>query len=130
MTIPAIVAVVAILLLAVIVVFQLALALGAPLGAAAWGGRNPGVLPTRLRVASGVAAVVIYPLVALVILASAGLIHADWLPIRGAGAMWALAALLAVGALANLASRSRVERIWAPVAGTIALCCAVIAASA
>jgi hypothetical protein len=43
--------------------------------------------------------------------------------------MWALAALLALGALANLISRSKVERIWAPVALATAICCAVIAMS-
>lgn len=101
-----------VLLLAVIVVFQLALAFGAPLGYAAWGGQHPGVLPTRLRIASAVAALVIYPLIGLVILPSADLIEADWLPIRGEAAMWALAGLLALGALANLVSRSGMERYW------------------
>jgi hypothetical protein len=122
-------AVVAVLLLAVIVVFQLALAFGAPLGYAAWGGQHPHVLPTRLRVASGVAAVVIYPVISLLILASADMIEADWLPIQGPAAMWALAGFLALGALANLASRSRIERLWGPVALVISVCCAVIAAT-
>jgi hypothetical protein len=121
--------VVAVLLLAIIIVFQLALALGAPLGSAAWGGRHPGVLPTRLRIASGVAAVVIYPLIIVVILASADLIDAGWLPIQGTVAMWALAGLLALGALANLVSRSKTERYWAPVALVISICCAIVAAS-
>ena len=57
---------VAVVLLGVIAIFQLGLALGAPWGKAAWGGQNPGVLPTGLRVASGLAAVVVYPLIALV----------------------------------------------------------------
>jgi hypothetical protein len=37
--------------------FQVALALGAPWGEAAWGGANSGALPIGFRVASGVAAV-------------------------------------------------------------------------
>jgi hypothetical protein len=121
-------AIVAVLLIAVIVVFQLALALGAPLGQAAWGGQHAGALPTRLRLASAVAALVIYPLVALAILASADLIEADWLPLQGPVVMWALAGLLGSGALLNLVSRSRTERYWTPVALVISICCAVIAA--
>jgi hypothetical protein len=124
MTVAAIVAVV---LLAVIVAFQAALSLGAPWGFAAWGGRHQGVLPRRLRIASGVAAVVIYPIIILVVLASAGLIDAGWLPVDRSIAMWVLAGLLALGALANFASRSPRERFWGPVALAIAICCAVIA---
>jgi len=125
MTVAAIVAVV---LLGVIVVFQLALALGAPLGYAAWGGQHLGVLPRRLRIASGAAALVVYPLIILLVLASAGLIDADWLPGDGTIVMWFLAGLLALGALANFASRSPRERVWGPVALAIAACCAIIAA--
>ena len=123
----AIAALVAVGLLAVIVVFQIALALGAPLGAAAWGGRNPGVLPMRLRIASGVAALVIYPLIILAVLASAGLIEAEWLPGNRTVLMWGLAGFLALGALANFASRSPRERLWGPVALAIAICFAIIA---
>jgi hypothetical protein len=120
-------AIVAVFLLGIIVAFQAALAFGAPWGAAAWGGQNPGVLPTRLRVASGITALVIYPLIALVILAAAGLIDDAWLPVDHGVAMWVLAGFLALGALLNLVSRSSRERIWGPVALAIAICCAIIA---
>ncbi len=119
-------ATVATALLAVIAVFQLALALGAPLGKGAWGGRNEGVLPVRLRIASGLAAVVIYPLIALFVLAVADLVDLAWLPIGEKG-MWVLTGFFALGTMANLASRSTIERIWAPVSLTIALCCAFVA---
>jgi len=124
MTIAAIIAVV---LLGVIDVFQLALALGAPLGYAAWGGQHPGVLPMRLRIASGVAALVLYPLVIVTVLGSARLIAGDWLPGGGTVVMWVLAGVLFLGALANFASRSPLERVWGPVALAVAACCAVIA---
>ena len=120
-------AVIAVLLLAVFAVFQLALAAGAALGAAAWGGRHRGVLPPALRIASGVAAAVIYPAMALLVLASSGLVAARWWPLAGATAMWLLTAFFALGTLANLVSRSRIERIWAPVCLVIAVCCAVSA---
>ena len=39
-------------LMAVLIVFQAALALGAPWGRATWGGQHPGTLPRHLRMAS------------------------------------------------------------------------------
>jgi hypothetical protein len=120
-------AVLAVALLAVVNVFQLGLALGAPWGAAAWGGQHPGVLPRKLRIASGVAAVVVYPLIIALVLASAGVIDDGWLPLDGSLIMWALAALLGVGAVMNFVSPSPPERRWGAVALTIALCCVVIA---
>jgi hypothetical protein len=119
-------AVIAVVLLTLVAIFQAALAVGAPLGEAAWGGQHSGVLPTRLRVASGVAAVLIYPGIAATVLNAAGVIHVEWLP-AGAGIMWLLTGFFALGTVANLASRSRPECIWAPVSAAIAVCCAVIA---
>jgi hypothetical protein len=120
-------AIVAVVFLGVVGVFQVGLALGVPLGHAAWGGRHNGVLPRNLRVASGVAGVVIYPLIGLFVLASAGLIQAGWMPGTGKAGMWALTGLFSVGALANFASRSKTERYWSPVSLVIAACCGIIA---
>jgi hypothetical protein len=114
-------------LLALLALFQAALALGAPWGEIAWGGQNPGVLPRNLRIASGVAAVVIYPLVIGLVLAGAGLIDDGWVPIDTTVVMWFLAGLLAVGAIMNAISRAPRERWWAPVALAVAICCAVVA---
>ncbi len=116
---------VAAILLVVLTIFQLALALGAPAGAAAWGGSHPGVLPTRLRVASALVAVFFYPPIVLLILDSGDVIDIGWDVNRLW--LWVLAGLFALGALANFASRSRIERIWGPVSVVIAVCCAVIA---
>jgi hypothetical protein len=121
-------AILAVVLLAAIGVFQIALALGAPLGFAAWGGRQGDVLPAGFRVASGVVGVVVYPLIGFFILASAGVITADWLPGTGSPGMWVLAGLFTFGALANFASRSKRERYWGPVSLAIAVCCGIIAA--
>jgi hypothetical protein len=120
-------ALLAVVLLAVVGVFQIALALGVPLGYAAWGGRHGGVLPVGLRIASGVAGVVIYPLISLFVLASAGLINADWMPATGKAGMWVLAGLFTLGALANFASRSKRERYCGPVSLVIAICCGITA---
>ncbi len=116
---------IAAVLIGVVMVFQLALALGAPAGAASWGGSHPGVLPTRLRVASGIVAVFFYPVVAIELLNAGGVIEVGW--DIGPLWIWLLSGLFALGALANLASKSRIEKLWAPVSLAIAICCAVIA---
>lgn len=114
-------------LLGAIAVFQLALAFGAPWGSAAWGGQHPGVLPPSLRIASGVAGIVVYPLLIDGIVAAAGVRDRPvvWEP--GATGMWVLTGFFTLGAAMNLVSRSGVERLWAPVSLGVAACCAVIA---
>jgi hypothetical protein len=124
-----VVATVAVTLLSVVGIFQIALAFGAPLGKAAWGGRHEGVLPRRLRIASGVAGFVVYPLIIVAVLDAAALFDGDLLPGNGMAVMWVLAGVFTAGVLANLASRSTVERLWAPVSLAIAACCALIAST-
>jgi hypothetical protein len=120
-------AIAAVILLGGVVIFQIALALGAPLGKAAWGGQHGDVLPKRLRIASA-AVVVVYLVIILAILASADLIDAGgWIAGGGRPVMWTLTGLFTLGALANLASRSKIERYWAAVSLAIASCCAIIA---
>jgi hypothetical protein len=43
--------------------------------------------------------------------------------------MWILAGFFSLGTLANLASRSRIERLWGPVSAVVAVCCAILALS-
>lgn len=108
--------------------FQLALALGAPLGRAAWGGTHT-QLPTGLRIASAFA-VGVWVLAALIVLGRAGFSVS---PIPSAFARWGtwiLVGLLPLGALMNLASSSSWERfLWAPVALILAVLCFVVARS-
>jgi hypothetical protein len=108
--------------------FQVALAAGAPLGRAAWGGAHEW-LPRNLRVASAVAAGV-WVFAALVVLAGAGF-QASPIPASVAGwATWVLVGLLLVGAVMNLLSRSRPERIiWGPVALALAGLTVIVASA-
>jgi hypothetical protein len=122
--------IIASVLLGVVSVFQIALALGLPAGRAAWGGRHEGKLPPGLRVASGIAGVVVYPIIVLLVLTAGGAIDArDPIPELGATGMWILTGLFTVGTIANLASRSKPERWWAAVSAAIAICCGIVAGS-
>lgn len=111
-------------------VFQAGLALGAPLGAHVLGGRQPGVLPGRLRAVSAIAAVILVAS-ALVILARAGAI--GW-PAGATGllgpASWAIAAFLVLNTIGNLASKSRLERtVFAAATAALAVLSAFVALS-
>ena len=100
----------ALCVLGVAAAFQGALALGAPWGRCAYGGRaaaEDGRLPARLRVASGGTV--------LVLLVAAWSVHADHAPLS-----WTFAALFAVNTAANLTGTHPVER-WGMSAATLAL---------
>ena len=112
-----------------IAAFQAALALGAPLGRAAWGGAHE-QLPTGLRIASAFA-VWVWALAALIVLRRAG-VEVSPLPegfVRWG--TWILVGVLPLGALMNFASPSSWERfLWGPVALFLAALALVVARSA
>jgi hypothetical protein len=108
--------------------FQVALALGAPLGHAAWGGKHR-VLPSRLRVASGVAAV-IWIVGAVIVLGRAGFEVSPFSDSVERWGAWVFVGLLVVGTLMNAASSSRWERfVWAPISAILAFATSVVASS-
>lgn len=95
--------------LATVGAFQAALAVGAPWGRAAYGGAHRGTLPSNLRAISGVAALG-YGTGAVLVLRGSGSTQGR------ARAFTALSLFMAIGTLANGASRSPVERaVWTPV---------------
>lgn len=109
--------------------FEVALAAGAPLGDAAWGGAHAH-LATGLRVASGVAAV-FWVLAALLVLGRVGY-RVSPFPVRVCRyGTWVLTGLLAAGVLMNLASHSSWERyLQAPIVLVTALLCLLVARAA
>ena len=115
-------------LLAVVIVFQVALAAGAPWGVAAYGGAHRGVLPTRLRIASGVAAA-LWVALGLVLLRRTGYSVPAVLPdgvLAVAG--WIIFAILALSVILNAITPSVLERaIWLPVTLLLAAATLVIA---
>jgi hypothetical protein len=113
----------------VIAAFQVALALGAPFGHAAWGGQ-PARLPTRLRIASAVAAV-IWIVATLFVLGRAGFEVSPFPEAVERWGTWILVGLLPIGALMNVASSSRWERyLWGPLALVLASLTLVVAVNA
>ena len=123
-------AIVATVLFAAMAAFQATLAAGAPVGAHVLGGRHSGVLPPRLRVFSGIAALLLVGF-ALVVLARAGVV--GW-PAGIAGllipASWVIAGFLVLNTLGNLASKSRFERtVLAATTAVLAVLCGVVALS-
>ena len=107
--------------------FQAALALGAPLGRAAWGGAYDQQLPMGLRIASGVA-VGDWVLAALIVLGCAGFRGVPLPRVVLRWGTWVLVGLLFVGALLNIASSSGWERFGlGPVALILAVLCLFVA---
>lgn len=121
-------AIVATVLFVAMAAFQLALALGAPLGAHVLGGRYSDRLPGRLRLFSGIAAVVLAG-AGLVVLGRAGVIAQP----RGAAGLlaatcWVIAAFLVLNTLGNLRSKSRLERtVFAATTACLAVLSAYVA---
>ena len=115
-------------LTSVVVVFQLALAAGAPWGQVAMGGKYPGRFPRQLRIAAVVQALVLVGLGA-VVLTRAGLIFPQWLT-ASTWLIWGVVAFSALALALNLITPSKWERIlWAPVAAGMLLCSVIVAVS-
>ena len=118
-------AVVGVLLLAGLAVFQMLLVAGAPLGRFAWGGQNV-VLPTRLRIGSAVS-ILLYAVFAVLMLQAAGAFSVFPDRVASVG-IWVLAGYLVVGIALNAASRSRPERlVMTPVVAVLAAVCVLLA---
>ena len=96
------------------VAFQLALALGAPWGSYAMGGRFPGKFPPAIRVAAVVQALL------LCLFADVVLVRADLLPgwpLVAGWPIWVVVAFSTVSLVLNTITPSAGERrIWMPVA--------------
>ena len=114
------VAILAVLILFGLAIFQLLLIFGKPWGEYAWGGQNK-VLPAKLRVASAVP-ILLYVIFAVVILAWAGVIATNASRARLYTGMWILTVYFVAGVLLNLATRSKKERkVMVPVTATLAI---------
>jgi hypothetical protein len=107
--------------------FQVALALGAPIGQAAWGGDHHGQLPPGLRIGSAIV-VAVYLFAALIVMGRAGAAVVELPPALLRRGIWFLVVILPFGALMNFASPSNWERfLWGPTALALAILCFLVA---
>jgi hypothetical protein len=119
-------AIIFVILLTALAVFQLVLIAGLPLGRFAWGGQH-NVLPPRLRIGSAIS-IVIYAIFAFVALERSGITDVISAPLVEAIAFWVIAGYLVLGVLLNLASKSPQERrVMTPVALALAILAILIA---
>lgn len=115
-------------LIAVVVVFQLTLALGAPWGEMAMGGKFPRRLPLRMRIAALVQIAVLV-FIALIVLTRAGVILDEFSSLSKL-AIWAVVVFSLIGTILNTITPSKKERmLWAPVTTVLLICATYVAVS-
>jgi hypothetical protein len=110
--------------LLLIAVFQILLALGAPYGEAAWGGRQGKILPRNYRIASAFSCL-FFIFSIIVVLSATGIIDVFGSSFVD-GYMWFLTVYLGLGIFMNAISRSKIERLWAPVIAVMFVLCLMI----
>ena len=105
----------------VVILFQLALAAGAPWGQAAMGGRFRGRFPSWLRALAIVQAAVL-AMLATIVLIRGGLVLPELFELSTRW-IWVPVVFGVLGAIANLSTPSRIERaIWGPTAVVLLAC--------
>jgi len=111
---------------AIVVAFQIALALGAPWGSYAMGGAYPGQFPPAMRVAALIQAGILLGFAGIV-LARAGIALRAWERVSR-WMVWAVVAFAALSLVLNLITPSAGERmLWAPVALVLLVCSLLVA---
>jgi hypothetical protein len=120
--------VVALSLLTLLSVFQLALVFGAPLGHFAWGGKHK-VLPKNLRIGS-IVSILLYVGFAILIISKAGFWEIVTNETVISVGLWSITSYLALGILLNAVSRSKPERYtMTPVVLVLTVCFFIIASA-
>jgi len=117
------------ILLLIVVLFQLALACGAPWGSIAMGGKYPGRFPKHMRIAA-LLQLLLLLFIGVIIFTRAGMILPAYLAWSRV-AIWGVVAYMLVGSILNLITPSKWERrIWAPVVLLLLTCSVQVARSA
>lgn len=112
----------------IVMLFQLALALGAPWGEMAMGGKFPGRYSIKLRIAAFIQ-MLILGFMALIVLIYAALLLPEWYEFSQK-AIWMIVILSAIIAILNTITPSKKERIlWSPITITLFICAFIVAQS-
>ena len=114
--------------IAVGVILQLGLALGAPWGELAMGGKYPGRFPPNMRVGALIQLALLL-LTALIVLVRAGLVFDVYFEVSKS-AVWFVVALFVVSTILNVITPSKKERmLGAPLASILLTCSLIVATS-
>ena len=104
-----------------VVLFLIALSLGAPWGEMTMGGKYPGKLPRRIRFAVIIQAVLL-AMIALLILTRGGIIFTNYFEFSQK-AIWGVVVFCGISAVLNTITPSKKERLlWAPIAWLMFSC--------
>ncbi|MBD8840096.1 MULTISPECIES: hypothetical protein [Paenibacillus] len=115
-------------LILIVILFQVALAVGVPWGEYAMGGKFPGKYPISMRF-SCIVLIAILAFMGIIVLSKAGLLWPQW-SVFAETAIWFIVAYLVLGTILNLITRSVWERrIWAPVTLLMLITSIIIAIS-
>lgn len=98
----------------VAMLFQLAMALGAPWGEFAMGGKYPGKFPPKIRIAA-IIQLLVLAFFGIIGMIRSGLILSSWFDFSSK-AIWFVVGFFALGTIMNLITPSKKERnLWAPI---------------
>ena len=114
--------------IAVVAIFQLALAVGLPWGSVAMAGKFPGRFPPSMRAVAFVQTFVLIFLGAIV-WTRAGIIFPQWY-LASEKFVWGVVAFAVLGFIFNLITPIKLERIiWAPVAAILLISSMIVSMS-
>jgi len=100
--------------IAIVVLFQGCLAVGLPWGAASMGGRYPGKYPPKMRIIAIVNMIVLC-ILAIIVLVKSGFLLPQLLSFSRY-AIWFVIVFSLISIVLNTITKSKIERIWIPVA--------------
>ncbi len=98
----------------IVIIFQGCLAAGLPWGEASMGGKYPGKYPLKMRIVA-VINMILLGFITTIVLSEANLMFPQLKTISSIG-IWFVFTLFLIGTIMNTITRSKIERIWAPVA--------------
>lgn len=115
--------------MAVVMAFQLLLALGAPWGEMAMGGRFPGRFPPFMRLVALVQ-ILLLAFIAAIVLTRAGIVYSNHAEFAES-AIWGAVVFSLLAAILNVITPSKRERqLWAPVSLLLLACSTYVALNA
>jgi hypothetical protein len=115
------------ILTGIVIIFQGCLAAGLPWGEASMGGRYPGKYPPKMRVVA-VINIAILCILTVIVLSRADFLLPQLKSIAKIG-IWFVVAFFSIGTILNSITPSKIERIWAPVAGIQLITSIIVAIS-